>query len=78
MDIFLECDDEEFSCPSGLHCVNTSSVCDGRKHCAAHEDEIGCGKVQLRFFSYAKRQTHKTYKGPTSFFFIYIDNYQSF
>ncbi|XP_033639009.1 uncharacterized protein LOC117299569 [Asterias rubens] len=40
-----ECEDEELLCRSGLHCVNTSSVCDGRKHCAAHEDELGCGKV---------------------------------
>ncbi|XP_022103182.1 uncharacterized protein LOC110985962 isoform X2 [Acanthaster planci] len=39
-----ECEEGQFSCPSGLDCLDdTSKVCDGRKECTAYGDEINCG-----------------------------------
>ncbi|XP_038051025.1 CUB and sushi domain-containing protein 1-like [Patiria miniata] len=39
----VECNDDEFACPSGLACIPQNQVCDGYPQCPMRGDEIGCG-----------------------------------
>ncbi|XP_038050982.1 CUB and sushi domain-containing protein 2-like [Patiria miniata] len=39
----VECNEDEFACPSGLACIPRNQVCDGYPHCPMKGDEIGCG-----------------------------------
>ena len=42
---FTACNDSGlFACPSGLGCIDNSSVCDGNVDCVDYGDEIGCGE----------------------------------
>ncbi|XP_022097859.1 uncharacterized protein LOC110983163 [Acanthaster planci] len=46
-----ECPESQFSCPSGLDCLdNISHVCDGHRECAAYGDELGCGECGQQEF----------------------------
>ena len=37
------CENDNFSCESGLQCVEQGQVCDGFPNCWDFSDEIGCG-----------------------------------
>ncbi|XP_022079238.1 uncharacterized protein LOC110973075 isoform X2 [Acanthaster planci] len=38
----VECQSEQFKCPSGTACIDQSAVCDGWPDCLEFEDEFGC------------------------------------
>ncbi|XP_038052722.1 uncharacterized protein LOC119725388 [Patiria miniata] len=38
----LECSSKEFTCASGLACIDKTAVCDGIADCPEYSDEIGC------------------------------------
>ncbi|XP_022097847.1 uncharacterized protein LOC110983154 [Acanthaster planci] len=46
-----ECDDEQYTCPSGRGCLEDISYkCDGTRDCSASGDELGCGNCDPKEF----------------------------
>ncbi|XP_038052721.1 uncharacterized protein LOC119725387 [Patiria miniata] len=47
----VDCSSGEYTCPSGLSCIQENALCDGRADCPEYLDEIGCGNCSTSEFS---------------------------
>ncbi|XP_071798569.1 uncharacterized protein [Asterias amurensis] len=43
----VECEEDDFVCPSGLACIHQDEVCDGTPQCPLLGDEYGCGRCEV-------------------------------
>ena len=53
-----ECPSTQITCSSGLSCIQTTDVCDGRADCADYTDEFGCGTCTLSIRKKARKMLY--------------------